>query len=312
VQQIVEVAGISAVLAVRCLGLSRATYYRWKAKDKTGSLEDRRPKTKPGRDVLPEEERAVVEYAKAHPRDGYRRLCWQMVDEDVAYLSPSAVYRLLDRQDLLYRWKRSTSSGGKKPKEASHPDEVWHTDLMYLWVAGRWYFLVSVLDSYSRYIVAWELVLTLAAEEVVNVMHQALEQRPGIHPRIVRDNGSQFVAHEWRQLVAHFGLVDIAIRVRHPESNGRIERYHRSVREEGLGDAEPKDLYEARQIVADWVEYYNAKRLHAGIQYLRPVDYYRGNPEELIRERQRKLEEASRLRRDETSKRREGPGGSGG
>ncbi len=158
---------------------------------------------------------------------------------------------------------------------------------------------------------AGALVLTLAAEEVVNVVHQALEQRPGIHPRIVRDNGSQFVAHEWRQLVAHFGLVDIAIRVRHPESNGRIERYHRSVREEGLADAEPRDLYEARQMVADWVEYYNGKRLHAGIQYLRPADYYRGNPEELIRERQRKLEEASRLRRDETSKRREGPGGSG-
>ena len=148
---------------------------------------------------------------------------------------------------------------------------------MYLWVAGRRYFLVSVLDSTAqrvsdRHIVAWDLVLTLAAAEVVNVVHRALEGRPWLKPRMVRDNGSQFVAKEWRQMVAHFGLVDIAIRVRHPESNGRIERYHRSVREEGLGDAEPKDLYEARHLVSEWVDYYNNQRLHAGLQYLRPVD----------------------------------------
>ena len=282
--------------AAQGLCVSRATYYRWKGRDKTDSLSDRRSEAKGYYGPLPEEEQAVMEYAKAHPRDGYRRLCWQMVDEDVVYLSPSAVYRVLDRHDLLYRWKRSSASSGKKPRQASHPDEVWHTDLMYLWVAGRWYFLVSVLDSYSRYIVVWELVLTLAAAEVVNVVHPALEARPGLKPRMVRDNGSQFVAREWRQMVAHFGLVDIPIRVRHPESNGRIERYHRSVREEGLGDTEPKDLYEARQLVEDWVDFYNHRRLHAGLQYLRPADYYRGNPDELIENRQRKLLEATKIR----------------
>ncbi len=80
--------------------------------------------------------------------------------------------------------------------------------------------MVSVLDSYSRYIVVWDLVLTLAAAEVVNVVHPALEARPGLKPRMVRDNGSQFVAREWRQMVSYFGLVDIPIRVRHPVSEG--------------------------------------------------------------------------------------------
>lgn len=238
----------------------------------------------------------MVDYAKAHPRDGYRRICWQMVDEDVAYLSPSAVYRILDRYDLLYRWKRSSPSANRRPQEASHPDETWHTDLLYLWVAGRWYFLVSVLDSYSRYIVAWELTLSLAAAEVVNVVHGALEARVGVRPRVVRDNGSQFVAKEWRQLVAEFELVDIATKVRHPESNGRIERYHRSVREEGLAETQPGDLYEARQMIGEWVSYYNNQRLHASLQYLRPVDYYRGNPEALVHERRRKMLEASKHR----------------
>jgi transposase InsO family protein len=130
----------------------------------------------------------------------------------VVYLSPSAVYRILDRHDLLYRWKRSSVSGGHRPQQASHPDEVWHTDLLYLRIAGRWYFLVSVLDSYSRYIVAWELALSLAAAEVVNVVHAALEAKPGVRPKIVRDNGSQFMAREWRQLVSQFELMDIATR----------------------------------------------------------------------------------------------------
>ena len=212
------------------------------------------------------------------------------------YLSPSAVYRLLDRHDLLYRWQSSTASVGKKPQEASHLDEVWHTDLMYLWVAGRWYFLVSVLDSYSRYIVAWELALSLAAAEVVNVVHEALEARSGVKPRLVRDNGSQFVAKEWRQLIAQFELVDIATKVRHPESNGRIERYHRSVREEGLTDREPANINQARDMIAEWVDCYNGQRLPAALNYPRPVDYYRGDPEAQLAERRRQLAAAGERR----------------
>lgn len=296
VEEMTGVGGGSVGWAVRQLGLSRATYYRWQDRAEQGRLEDRVGRLLGEQGVLPEEEAAVIAYAKEHPRDGYRRLAWQMVDEDVAYLTPSAVYRVLDRQDLLYRWKRSTASSGKKPKEPQRPDEVWHTDLMYLWVRGRWYFLVSVLDGYSRYIVAWELVLTMAAAEVVNVVHQPLEERPGVRPRIVRDNGSQFVAKEWRELVARFDLVDIATKVRHPESNGRIERYHRSVREEGLAEVDPTNLYEARAVIAQWVDYYNHRRLHAALNYLRPVDYYRGDPEALMAERRRKLTEAAKSR----------------
>lgn len=296
VAELTEVGGGSVRWALGQLELSPATYYQWKHRAEKGRLEDQVGRSLREQGVLPEEEAAVVAYAKEHPRDGYRRLAWQMVDGDVVYLTPSAVYRVLDRHDLLYRWKRGSPSSGKKPKEAEWPDEVWHTDLMYLWVKGRWYFLVSVLDSYSRYIVAWELALTMRADEVVDVVHRALEERAGTRPRIVRDNGSQFVAKEWRDLVARFGLVDIATRVRHPESNGRIERYHRGVREEGLADADPESLYEAKAMIAEWVDYYNHRRLHAGLGYLRPVDYYQGNPEALLAERKRKLAEAARSR----------------
>ncbi len=120
---------------------------------------------------------------------------------------------------------------------------------------------------------------------------------PGKRPRIVRDNGSQFVAKEWREVVRHFELEEVPIRVRHPESNGRIERYHRSVREEAFGDAEVEDFYHARELLGGWVRYYNKERLHSALKYLRPTDY-RGNPEALLAERKRKLREAAARRKE--------------
>jgi transposase InsO family protein len=280
------------------LGLTRSVYYDWLGKQKTGRLADRVVVPRSPLTVLPEEVKSAVEYAKNHPREGYRRLAWMMVDDNIVYLSPTTVYRILDRHDLLYRWKRPAPGMGKKVPVASYPDEVWHVDLMYLWVKGRWYFLVTVLDSYSRYVIHWELALSMLASEVADIIAAALEKVPGKRPRIVRDNGSQFVSKEWREVIRHFELEEIPIRVRHPESNGRIERYHRSVREEAFGDEEKEDYYQARDLLDQWVKYYDNERLHSALNYLRPVDYYRGNPEALLAERKRKLTEATARRKD--------------
>lgn len=239
--------------------------------------------------ILPEEKEAVLGYALSHPRDGYRRLAWQMIDEDVAYMSPSSVYRILADADLLYRWKRARSSGEAPPKP-TRPNERWHTDIMYLRIADSWYFLVTVLDAYSRYVVHWELLSSMTAADVRLVIQQALEQT-GAKPQIVSDNGSQFTAGEFKQLVRLFELDHIRIRTYHPESNGVIERFHRSTREE-LGDEGLKNLGRARELIGRWVEHYNEKRLHAGIEYLPPAEYYRGDPQARMEERRRKLEQA--------------------
>jgi len=280
------------------LGLTRSVYYDWLERSREGTLTDRVVIPHSPRAALPEEIEAVVNYANAQPREGYRRLAWMMIDDDIAYLTPSTLYRILDRYDLLYRWKRPEPGYGRKVPEATYPNEVWHVDLMYLWVRGRWYFLVSVLDSYSRFIVHWELALSMRAQEIAEIIVAALEKVPGKKPRIVRDNGSQFAAKEWREVIRHFEIEEIPIRVRHPESNGRIERYHRSVREEAFGDRELEDFYHARDILKQWVRYYNEERLHSALNYLRPVDYYRGNPEALLTERKRKLTAATTRRKE--------------
>jgi putative transposase len=281
---------------LECLEISPSNYYRWRRKIHTNNLKDDRGRYPSLDRVLPEEEKAVVDYALGHPQEGYRMLSWMMVDEDVAYLCPSTVYRILDRHDLLYRWKRSTSIGIKPPKPQK-PDEQWHVDILYLWVMNRWYFLVSVLDAFSRYIVHWRLLFSMAAEEVVDVVEEALDKTPGVNPKVVSDRGPQFVGKEFHKMIKRHLLVEIKTRTRHPESNGLIERYHRSLREEGIGDNVPSDYYKACDLIERWVGYYNNQRLHSAIMYLRPLDYYRGEPDKLVKERLEKLHKARRLRR---------------
>jgi transposase InsO family protein len=296
IKQTKQRSGWPVSKTLNVMGISSSNYYRWCSEISNGSLIDNRGRTPSLDRTLPEEEQRLIAYALRHPQEGYRRLAWMMVDEDVVYLCPSTVYRILDKNDLLYRWKRS-SSVGIRPTKAQRPDERWHTDILYLWVMNRWYFLVTLLDAFSRFIVHWKLLFWMSADDVVDVIEEALEKTPGAQPQIVSDNGPQFVAKEFRKLIKRHTLVEIKIRRQHPESNGLIERYHRSLREEGFGEQAPSDYYQACDLIENWVEYYNNRRLHSAIQYLRPIDYYRGEPEKLIKERIAKLNRARKLRR---------------
>ena len=282
------------------LGLTKARYRDWIRRGAADALADRAPVAANRDGILVEERAAVIRYALEHPKDGYRRLTWQMLDADVAYLSESSVYRILQASDLLSRWKRSASVG-TPPAKPTRPHERWHTDLMYLRVADTWYFLVTVLDAYSRYVVHWELLTTMTAADVGLVIQQALEQT-GATPQVVTDNGSQFTAGEFKDLVRRFAFEHIRIRTYHPESNGPVERFHRSTRE-ALGDETLRNLSQARAIIARWIAHYNEERLHAGLGYLTPADYYRGNPAARRAERRRKLDTARHARQQKNAQR---------
>lgn len=281
---------------MRYLGISRSNYYRWRRELKSCNFVDKRGSSSSLDRILPEEEHAVIQYALDHPPEGYRRLAWMMVDEDIAYLSPSSVYRILVKHDLLYRWKRSYSVG-TKPAKPTAPNQRWHTDILYLWVCSRWYFLVTVMDAYSRYIVHWKLLFSMTADEVVDVIEEALEKTPNATPEIVSDRGSQFTGKEFRQLIKRHTLKQIKTRKQHPESNGLIERYHRSFRQEAVAEHPPSNYYSACEQITNWVNYYNHDRLHSALQYLRPIDYYCGEPEKLVKERLKKLKRAKINRR---------------
>lgn len=279
---------------VHALGLTVGRYHAWQRRAAVQALADAPSVGLQHDQVLEEERVAVLAYALAHPKDGYRRLTWRMIDEDVAYLSPSTVYRLLQDADLLARWKRSTRTGTAPPKP-TRPHERWHTDVMYLRIADSWYFLVTVIDAYSRYVVHWELLASMTAADVRLVIQAALEQT-GATPQLVTDNGSQFTSAEFKDLVRRFAFEHLRIRTYHPESNGVIERFHRTTREE-LGETALVNLGHARTIIAAWIAHYNEHRLHAGIGYLPPAEYYRGDPPARQQERQIKLAIARAERR---------------
>jgi putative transposase len=280
---------------LRRLGLPKSRYYDWKGREGADALDDLLPGSRSSPyAILSEEKEAVIRYALAHPKEGHRRLAWMMVDEDVAYVSPTSVYRILNEADLLYRWKRSTKEG-ERPPEPTAPNERWHADLMYLRIEDTWYFLVTVLDAYSRYVVHWDLLTSMRAAAVRMVIHDAVK-KTGASPEIVTDNGSQFTARDFKELVRDFELEHIRIRTYHPESNGKLERYHRSTRD-ALEEQELRNLGRARELIGRWVEHCNTSRLHAGLNYLPPVEYWQGDPEARMQERSTKLKE-TRARRD--------------
>jgi len=216
-----------------CLGLGWSRYQRWGRLARQGAvLADRQGAGGRHADSpLPWEVSATIDYALDHPKDGYRRLAWMMVDEDVACLSESAVYRILADRDLLYRWARPQRQGGQAPAPASAPHQRWHTDIMHLRVGDTWYFLVSFLDAYSRYIVHWELLPSMTADRITLALLAALEKYPQAKPQVVSDRGCQYTSREYKALIRRFELEHILCRVAHPQSNGLLERWHRSTRD---------------------------------------------------------------------------------
>jgi transposase InsO family protein len=282
------------------LGVSVSTYYRWAARAEDDRLTDTHISR--GRSSVPptpQERAAVCDFARAHPVMGYKRLAWDMVDRDIACLRPGQVYQVLQAANLVARRPPLAPDPLRRPAPPDRPDQVWHVDLMYLYITPRWYYLVDILDGYSRYLVHWSLNITMHADLVMLTVQEALEKltnrRPG-EPQLVHDHGSQFISREWRAFVSLAGAGDIRTRVAHPESNGRLERLHRTHREEGLIDEELTNYAQAVAVLRRWHDYYNNRRPHSALRYLRPVDYYRGDPEARLAERRQKLQRALAIR----------------
>ena len=287
----------SARQILLALGVPPSSFYRWlKPAAPTAAKVPvaRAPVLRP----TPDEETAVRKYALLYPRLGYKRLSWQMLDADMAALRPYQVYGILRQLDLIVRRPQVPDQTLKRPEPPKRPDEVWHIDLMYLRLSGRWYYLVDIIDGYSRFLVHWSLNTTMLADTVTLTVQEALERldpKPANPPCIVHDHGSQFISAEWRSLIQATGVVDIKTRVAHPQSNGVVERLHRTHREES-GLNQDGSYHDALERFERWNRYYNHERPHSALNYLCPFDYYRGDPEARLEERRRKLAAAQAIR----------------
>ncbi|MBA3484262.1 MAG: IS3 family transposase [Pirellulales bacterium] len=296
---------------LRALGVSPASYYRWRKEARSTKKIPAEP-TKPVQayEATDEEKRAVRAYALKHPGIRHRELAWRMVDQEVACLSMSTVYRILKGENLVCPWTRRTKRTREEEEKAKRPDEIWATDLMYVQISGRTYYLVTFLDEYSRLIVHHALVLSMdgitVSVEAQAAIEKLLREKGGeipSHgmPRMRSDNGSCYVSREFRGVLDEYQLGHQRIKPHCPEENGVIERSNRTLRE-ALDGAELTDLLQARDVIAGIVKWYNEDRLHSALGYLRPIDYYRGDPVALQEQRRRKMAEARHRRREKNLK----------
>jgi putative transposase len=289
VLQIVEQArkrsGWPAYRTLAALGVPRSVYYAWKGRE---SLVDKVGTGCRLYELLPQERAAICEFALEYPRIGYRKLTWMMVDAGAACVGESTVYRVLSEADLLSRWKRSAPSGGEYRFRPNGPNQQWHTDVMYVWVAARFYFLVSFVDAYSRYVVHHRLLISLDGQSVATELQAALEKLEGARPRIVHDHGSEFVNRDVAAVIKAHNLIDIKTRPRHPESNGIVERFNATVRHESDDDYGDNYL-KAEATIAGLMHHYNEERLHAALGYMAPATWHRGKPNEVRDERARRI-----------------------
>jgi transposase InsO family protein len=170
-------------------------------------------------------------------------------------------------------------------------------DISYINAGGTFYYLITILDGYSRYIVHHELRESMTELDVEIVCQAALEKHPGVSPRIISDNGPQFLAGDFKAFVRQSGMTHVKTSPYYPQSNGKLERWHGSLKCESIRPNCPRNYDEAMRTIADYVRHYNEVRLHSAIGYITPADYLAGLAPEIHRERDRKLEEARARRR---------------
>jgi putative transposase len=277
------------------LGISSSKYYSWIGRQ--GQLNKHNGSLPRNHWIVSWEREAIIQYAKDHLGEGYRRLTYMMIDEDVAAVSPATTYRVLKQAGLLNTFnkvKKTTKGFGFDQPTAVH--QHWHTDIKYVNFRGTFLFFISVIDGYSRYMVHHELRMSMQEFDVQITLQRALEKYPDGKPRIISDNGSQFISKDFAEYLKQLGLQHIRTSIAYPQSNGKIERYHRTLQRECLQKKSFINLDDARKQIAQFVDYYNTKRLHSSLYYLTPEDFLLDRVEEKLKLRERKLKQAKQNR----------------
>lgn len=283
------------------LGISRSKFFDWR--QRLGIANNHNGAIPKAHWTTPEETQAVINYARKHMsgnafylKDGYRRIAYMGLDEDIFALSPTTVYRILKKAGLLNKWHNRSSHKGQGYIQPKKPHQEWHTDIKYVNYHGAFLFFIGVMDGYSRYILHHELRAQMTELDIEITVQRAHEKYPDAKPKLISDNGSQFIANEFKSYLKEIGLRHVKISPSYPQSNGKIERFHRTLEEECLRIKSLINMDDAEKQIAAYVDHYNEHRLHSALSYLRPVDYFKGNVDELLGIRQAKLDAATASR----------------
>lgn len=277
------------------LGLGVSKFHDWK--HRYGQVNEHNGKIPRDWWLEDWEKQAIVDYHDRHPLEGYRRLTFMMLDDDVAAVSPASVYRVLKAACRLDRHRYSPSKKGTGFVQPLSAHAHWHVDISYINVGGTFYYLTSVLDGFSRAIVHWEIRESMTERDVETIVQRGLERHPGVKPRIISDNGPQFIARDFKEFIRAVGITHVRTSPYYPQSNGKLERWHGSLKRECVRPAAPASLEEAQQRIGSYVNYYNSVRLHSALGYVTPMDKLAGLDAAIFAERDRKLEEAREIRR---------------
>ena len=220
-------------------------------------------------------------------------------------VSPSTTFRVLRAAGRLDRFNGRPSKKGTGFVQPFGPHQHWHIDVSYLNLAGTFYYLCSILDGYSRYIVHWEIRESMKEVDVETILQRAREQYLDARPRIISDNGPPFIARDFKTFIRLSGMTHVRTAPYYPQSNGKIEAWHKTLKATTIRPNNPATLDEARRLVASFVAYYNNKRLHSATGYIAPADKLAGRENIIWGERDRKLEAARELRRQRRGRLRE-------
>jgi putative transposase len=292
-----ERTGIAVCVLVLWLGITLSKFHDWKRR--YGKVNEHNAWVPRDWWLADEEKQAILRFSYEYPLEGYRRLAFMMLDRDVAAASPSSVYRVLKAAGRIGRSTNKPSKKGTGFHQPQKPHEHWHLDISYVNIHGTFYYLTTVLDGYSRYIVHWEIRRSMTEQDELVVLQRAKEKYPNETPRIITDNGSQFLAKDFKEFIRICGMTHVRTSPYYPQSNGKLERFHGSIKGECLRPGTPISLEDALRIVGRYVEHYNQVRLHSAIGYVAPADKLAGRENEIFTARDRKLAEARQRRKEQ-------------
>ena len=296
--QIVEQSHLSAKWTLDRLGIPRTTFYRWYDRYQAGgpeALEDRSPKPLHVWNRIPDDIRdRVVELALDESELSPRELAVRFTDTNEYFVSESSVYRLLKAMDLITSPAFIVIKAANEFKDKTTAiNQLWQTDFTYLKVIGwGWFYLSTILDDYSRYIIAWKLCTNMKAGDVTDTLELALQasgcdQANVVHkPRLLSDNGSSYISSDLAEWLDDKGMDHVRGAPYHPQTQGKIERWHQTLKNRILLENYffPEDL--KAQIEA-FVDHYNHQRYHESINNLTPADVYFGRGQAILQQRER-------------------------